>query len=365
MEEHLAVLLGHAAAMREGRRKDEDVYVWWGKVRSRSRRTELSHLADIRAIDEVLSGDDPPETQLYLTDYQSLYVADLGEIHFGALPESEVAHVPGYYAADRLDCDFWLKLWDIRRLVAEDMHATSNELHQLKNVHYHDQSVSLYGGMVNLPLVVTRPDEVRFFDPDARDEATESAMWAEFDAAMGAGLASVERSLRDDLLGDVAWNAFDPVVRNFIATAEKIYRDRRGDPAFDFAPVLGSFSKAVEVHLNAVLRRAIPRLPEPLRRMRTDMGTVDIGDRSSFMLAQLVDVLCADRARMDTLASGLENGRWLVGQFAAVLDQFRGLRNDGLHQRRIDRRTATLWRNQLVGVGCTGHLVELARVRVR
>jgi len=32
------------------------------------------------------------------------------------------------------------------------------QLRQLRNVRYHDQRVSLYGGMVDLPLVVTRPD---------------------------------------------------------------------------------------------------------------------------------------------------------------------------------------------------------------
>ena len=118
MEEHLALLLRDAAALREKRLREEDVYVWWGRVRSLNRRTELPHLESIRAIDQVLSADDPPELNLYLTDFQSLYVADLAEIHFGALDADEARHVPSYYAADRLDCDFWLKLWDVRRLVA-------------------------------------------------------------------------------------------------------------------------------------------------------------------------------------------------------------------------------------------------------
>jgi hypothetical protein len=69
MEEHLALLLRDAAALREKRVRDEDVYVWWGLVHSRNRRTALPHMDRIRAIDEVLSGDDPPETHLYLTDY--------------------------------------------------------------------------------------------------------------------------------------------------------------------------------------------------------------------------------------------------------------------------------------------------------
>lgn len=365
IEEHLAVLLGHAATLKQGQADDEDVYVWWGKVRSRNRRNDLANFEDIRAIESVLDGDDPPETQLYLTDYQSLYVADLAEIHFGALPEEEARHAPTYYATDKLDCDFWFKLWDVRRLVADNMLATIEELKRLRNVHYHDQPVSLYGGMVDIPLVVTRPDGVRFFDPDDRDQATDVALWAEFDAGMGAGLAAVERAIREDLFGDAAWTAFDPVVRNFIATGEKLFRDHRSDHAFDFAPVLGSFAKAIEVHLNGLLRGVLPTLDVGARRMKMGDHTVDLADRSGFMLGELVDVLAADRERAEALSRVLVNGWWLVGQFAAVLDGLRQDRNDGAHASRIDRKTATVWRNQLVGVGCAGHLVELAKVRLK
>ena len=38
------------------------------------------------------------------------------------------------------------------------------ELKVLRNVHYNDRPVSLFGGMVDLPLIVTRPDGRRFFD---------------------------------------------------------------------------------------------------------------------------------------------------------------------------------------------------------
>jgi hypothetical protein len=365
MEEHLALLLRDAAALREKRVRDDDVYVWWGRVHSRNRRTDLPHLDSIRAIDAVLSGEDPPETHLYLTDYQSLYVADLGEIRFEALDASESRHVPGYYAADRLECDFWFKLWDVRRLVADDMLATIEALKQLRSVSYFDKPVSLYGGMVDLPLVVTRPDGERFFDEDERDVSTGSSLWAEFDAQMGAGIVAVERSLREDLLGDSAWNALDPTVRTFVATAEKVYREHRSDPAFDFAPVIGSFSKALEVQLASLLRRVLPKLEKRHRLMNIDGETVDLTQRRALSLSQLVQLLAGDQARSVAITQLLANGGWLTGPFAAVLDEFRSVRNEGTHERRIDRKTATHWRNQMLGVGCAGHLVELAKAKLR
>jgi hypothetical protein len=363
MEEHLAVLLAHAAAMRTGELADDAVYVWWGRVRSRNRRTPLGHLDDVRTIEAVLAGEDPPETQLYLTDYRSLYVADVAEIHFGELPEHEWAHVPAYYRTDGLECDFWFKLWDVRRLVTDDILGTIEELKRLRNVHYHDQAVSLYGGMVDLPLIVTRPDGASFFDEDERDVATDSWLWAEFDAQMGPGLLAVERALRDDLLGGSTWGAFDPAVRSFIATGEKVFREHRGDPAFDFSPVLGSFAKALEVHLSSLLRRILPTLPRPMRLLNVNGLTVDLADMAAFGLQQIVQVLAGDRERSTAIAQAVVNGGWLTGTFAVFLDQFRETRNEGAHASRIDRRTATLWRNQLLGVGCLGHLVELARVQ--
>jgi hypothetical protein len=365
MDEHLAVLLRHAAGMRERGLREEDVYVWWGRVHSRNRRTQLPHLDDIRAIDATLDDDDAPETHLYLTDYQSLYVADLAEIHFGELPATEATHVPSYYATDHLGCDFWFKLWDIRRLVTDDMLGTIEELKRLRSVAYHDQPVSLYGGMVNLPLVVTRPDGALFFDDNDRDVATKAALWAEFDAEMGTGIMSVERTLRDDLLGEMTWGALDPTVRNFIATAEKVFRDHRADPAFDFAPVLGSFSKALEVQIATVLRHVLPKLPKHQRYMNDEGNSVDLAERRSLMLKQVVQALAGDQGRTAYLSGALSNGGWLTGQFAAVLDQFRQVRNEGTHESRIDRKTATYWRNQLLGVGCAGHFVELAKVKLR
>jgi hypothetical protein len=44
--------------------------------------------------------------------------------------------------------------------------------------------------MADLPLVVTRPDGKRFFDPDERDALTGDRLWVEFDAELGAAPGS-------------------------------------------------------------------------------------------------------------------------------------------------------------------------------
>jgi hypothetical protein len=67
MDAHIQVLLAHARAFRDGRCSDDDVYVWWGRIRSPRRQAPLPHLPGILALDAQLQGDAPAELHLYLT----------------------------------------------------------------------------------------------------------------------------------------------------------------------------------------------------------------------------------------------------------------------------------------------------------
>lgn len=100
---------------------------------------------------------------------------------------------------------------------ANDTPLVITELQELRNVHYNDRPVSVYGGMVDLPLVVTRPDQVSYFDDDDRERLTDGKLWAEFDAEAGTGLGATERDLRENRFGDQLWLALDAGARTFIA----------------------------------------------------------------------------------------------------------------------------------------------------
>ncbi|MEO7712263.1 MAG: hypothetical protein ABIV10_05035 [Gemmatimonadaceae bacterium] len=362
MDDHLFVLRTWSDRHDDGKADDEALYVWWGKVKSPNRQQPMAHLADVRAAAEVARAG--TEVQLYITDYRALYVAEVLDVA-SELGPGEKQHVPVYYAQGDMRCDLWFKLGDIRRLVTDDTLQVVEELKKLSNVHYNDRPVSIYGGMVDLPLVVTRADERRFFDADEREALTDGALWAEFDAEAGAGIAAMERELRENRFGESLWSALEPGARTFVATGERLYREHRLDPSFDFAPVLGSFSKAIEVQVNALLRRVLPALPREVRLMNVDGRTEDLAERTQFGLHQLVNVLAGDQRRSVAISRALEHGAWLTDSFAVVLDQFRHLRNAGTHESVVDRKAATHWRNQMIGVGCVGHLVELAKVRSR
>ena len=170
MDAHLRVLLNNIAGLRSGKVPGEDVHVWWGKVKSKNRLEQMPHLDEILVMDAELGdqGESGREMHLYLTDYRSLYVGHIHEITAKNVMKDESAHVPAYYRENRLNCDCWFRLGDIRRLILDDTVGVIAELKKLRVPHYADRPVSLYGGMVNLPLIVSRNDGAGFFDPSFR-----------------------------------------------------------------------------------------------------------------------------------------------------------------------------------------------------
>jgi hypothetical protein len=365
MDEHLALLLELAGQYEDEKIELKDVYVWWGKVRSPNRQQPLAHAHDVHALGRALIADGATEKHLYVTDYLSMYVAHPLAIHDEPLPPLEEKHVPGYYRKEGLNCDFWFKLGDIRRLVTGDMLGVIGELKQLRNIHYAERPVSLYGGMVDLPLVVIRPDGRRFFDDAEREQITEDMLWVEWDAEKVVGTSSIERELRDNLIGDHAWTRLELSVRTFLALAERDFRDHRADAGYDFAGMIVNLGKALEVQCNAVLRQALAKVPAKHRMAKMQDRTVDLFEHHPLMLGELARALAGEATLVAALGGALTNAPWFTGQLPSILDAFSSVRNPAAHQARVGRDIATHWRNRLLGVGCKGDMIELAACRLK
>lgn len=368
MDAHVSLLLRRAREYRAGERDEDDVYVWWGKLRSPYRQEPLPHLDDILAMDDALGGDDDEEgeTHLYLTDYRSLYVAHLGGIAREDMRESasERPYIPDYYFDLDRPADCWFQLWDIRRLVLDDTPAVIDELRHLRNLRYHDQRVSLYGGMVELPLIVTRELPARWFDRAVRDQLTDGRHWVEFDAER-AGAGEMQRELRENRFGNAAWQRLDPAARGFVATAEQLFRAHRGDAAFDLGTVVVDLAKAMEVQTNAILRRVMSGAGQQLRLVNVDGRTMDVATDGPFGLGDLASIIDGDQPRGEWLKRRLSHGDWFVASLPAILRDLKSARNPSAHGGAVDRERIVQLRDSLVGVGCKGALLDLAQVQPR
>ncbi len=367
MDRHLEVLLRWAAARRDGRADDDDVYVWWAKLRSPNRQAPLPHAGEV--LDLASQIDAGIETHLYLTDYSSLYVAHLVEVTAENVLEDfpdERDHMPTYY--DQHDSDFWFRIWDIRRLVAGDPPATIEELKRLRNVRYHDRPVSLYGGIVDLPLIVTREDGASWFADIGA--LTEGRRWAERDAELKGETERLSAELRDNLLGKQIWDALESSSRTFLTTAEAVFRARRGDPGFDFSGSAVEVTKAVETELNALifpaLRRMLAKAPPAQREVRTGEGLLDLGGRVSHQsLGTIRKLLDNDTTRQPLRTALPHDWRWLEGELPAQLEPVRDLRNPAAHDRAVARDEMGRLRQSVLGIGCEGLLVRIVRAKLR
>jgi hypothetical protein len=370
MENHIALLRERARLYRDRPDDEDDVYIWWGKIRSARRQEALKHLDQILAIGENLIDDDgvaTREVQLYLTDYRSLYVAHVAEVTVEDPREdpNEAAHVPAVYLGREVHCDCWFRVWDIRRLVADDTPAVVDELRKLSNTAYHGMPVSIYGGMVDLPLIVTRPDGARYFEEDVREQLTGGAYWVEFDSEHS-GLGATEKELREDHFGEELWARLDPGARTFIAMAEKLYRDHRNDASFDFSAVVLGFAKAFEVQTNVLLRTALLRVKPKDRMANVDGRSVDVAAGGPWLLGQLVQLIGENQEINEAFRGQLDAqwGRWAAESLPAILGELADVRNPAAHNAALDRETVRRLRNKYIGVGCEGELVRIAKVKL-
>ncbi len=61
----------------------------------------------------------------------------------------------------------------------------------------------------------------------------------------------------------------------------------------------------------------------------------------------------------------LRDQGWFTGSLPPILEDFRNVRNQAAHAGRVDRQTATYWRNRMLGIGTDGIFAQLARTASR
>ncbi len=371
MDAHLSVLVEQARRHREGRAgvTEDHVCVWWGRIRSERREGGLPHLSEVLALDAQLQQE--VATYLYLTDYRSLYVADLGEITAvdPRRAPREQALVPEYYAD--LDCDVWFQIWDLRRVVANDTPGVIDALRQLRNTRYHDRPVSLYGGMVDLPLIVWRETSVDWFGD--REALTEGQLWAEREAELRGETDRLRADLRDNLFGPALWRAMEPATQTFLASAEAVLRARRDDPTFDFSPVAVEYAKAIETELNAtlfpLLRRAWGARSGPERRVRVDGRELDLGGHVPHQsLGVIRGLLVREPAVAEGIRTVAQNElTYLTDEYRLPrqLEKIVDMRNPAAHTGAVARAEILKRREEIMGIGQVGVLGSIVGVKMR
>jgi len=366
LDDHLRILVDWNTRFREGKCEEDDVYVWWARLRSPNRLQPLPHVNEILQLNEQIDKD--IETHVYLTDYRSLYVADLSAITTDdPVADRDAAHLPGY--AHNKAADFYFMLDDIRRLVADDTVATVEELSKLMNVRYDRRPVSLYGGMTDLPLIVERPDPRLWFSD--LGQLTDGMLWAEHDMNLRHETDRMSRELRENLFGDDVWRVLEHGTRTFLAVAEATFRAHRADPSYDFSGPAVEFAKAVETEVNALLfariRKAFSKGNPVGRHTRVNDTEIDLGGNVPHQtLGSLLTLLKHNREVQGAVKVVFQNGAdFILGELPAHLEPIAAVRNPAAHSARVEREACVKLREAIVGIGQEGLIPRLARAKMR
>lgn len=364
LQAHSLVLLDAVRRFRSGRCTEDDVYVWWGHDCGGGAAPDRDQLEAVLRVPVEPSRDDPgPETLLYLTDFSSLYVAHVGEITREDVTSRRSASVPRIYRRNKMRCEVWYRLWDMRRIVDQDTQGVARQLRELK-IANSERPLALRGGIPKAPFVVTSDREDRYFEPAIRKQFIEDKFWVEFDSTR-IDVGAVERDLRNNHFGNEAWNTYSPLARTFIATAERLWRDHSTDPMFDISVVLLELAKAVEVRVNEILKRAMQKAPPKLRSTNIDGRSVDVAGDQTLTLKEVARFIGSDHEVFKFLTERLTKGDWFARQLGPVISDLAEWRNAAAHGSEVEWSTVAQWRAQLMGIGCHGHLMQLAGVGLK
>ncbi|MGB7213333.1 MAG: hypothetical protein WBC97_11990 [Gemmatimonadales bacterium] len=242
-----------------------------------------------------------------------------------------------------------------------DTQSAARELRKLRFADS-DRPVGLRDGVPEAPFLVTSHDEDRYFEPAIRSKYIEDKFWVEFDSTR-VNVGAVERDLRQNHFGNEAWAKFSPLTRTFIATAETLWREHSTEPLFDVGVVLVELAKAVEVHSNRFLERAVSKAPPEVRFFNRDGQSLDLSFTPTLSLGDLARYFGDERVRKFFRARP-NDGQWFAEALPAILGELAILRNKSAHAGELNVDEVALWRNQLIGIGCLGHLMRLANAFV-
>jgi hypothetical protein len=232
-----------------------------------------------------------------------------------------------------------------------------------------DRPVSLYGGMVELPLVVTRDDGRRWFTD--REALTDGRLWAQRDAENRNALEEMGRELRENLLGEEIWGALELTTRTFLSAAEAVFRGHREDPGFDFSGAAVSYAKAVETELNALVfgltQRELRTARPADREVWVDTRKLDLGGRVPHQtLGTLKVLLERDETVREVLRRRLQHdATFMLGELPYGLERVMELRNPAAHSETTAFGRVAPRRAEILGIGREGLMVRMARVKLR
>ncbi len=344
IEQHLAIL------------KDNGI-VAFGKVRSKLRDYEHPHQNVLDGIYQSATKETP--MQLFLTDYNSIYVANV----ISVTPNINIIKAPAYYSD--LEVENWFVFDDLRLIAHKDFEVIRDKIiSNFKATNFNNRTYAIYGNEYVYPMQVTMKEEINYFFKEDKDFKFYTNIFKSEEQL------EMKQNLMDFNFGKKRFYNLAPNTQDNIIAAEIEYMQNRDNPLYDFSSVIVKYSKAVELELYRFMKKVFATLMAVEEKLKKFPYSIQGRD---FTLKDILTnkpnygtyiYLIKSYEIKNAINTHIKNGA-LRHFIFVIIPQFirtiQNVRNESVHGDSTPLRECDEIRTEVIGIGKSGMIGEFDR----
>lgn len=334
----------------------EEGNVAFGKVRSKHRDYDHPHQQILDTIYASVSKNTP--MQLFLTDYSSMYVANVIEVS-----ENTGVKKPSYY--DTFEVENWFIFDDLRLIVYKDFELIRDTiLSNFIGTDFNGSTYAIYGNQYVYPMQITMKESISYFEKEDED----------FKYFTDIFKSDEQLEMRHNLVnfnfGEKRFYNFSPNTQDNLILAEIEYIHNKNNPLYDFSSVIMKYSKAVEIELHRFLRKVFEFIIEQNHILGYYPYQVNGRD---YLLKDLLEQKATYGAynyllKSPEIKEGINNfilnknlTHFIIVSIPYYIKTMQDTRNESVHGNSTSLIACNEIREEVMGIGKSGMLTEFDR----
>jgi len=335
----------------------ENGVVAFGKIRSKLRDYEHPNQDILDSIYEDTSRDEP--IQLFLTDYNSIYVANVISIN----KTISLIKAPKYY--EDLEVEYWFVFDDLRLIAHKDFEVIRDKvLSNFKATNFNDRTYAIYGNPYVYPMQVTMKEEINYFEKEDEDFKFYTNIFKSVEQLQ------MKQNLIDFNFGKKGFYSLAPNSQDNIISAEIEYMQNKDNLLYDFSSVIVKYSKAVELELYRFMKKVFAHLLEADHELENFPYAIQGRD---YKLKDILthkpnfgtySYLIKSREIKNAINEHIQNGTLRHFIFVATpsfIRTMQNVRNESVHGDATPLKECDEIRSEVIGIGKGGMLGEFYR----
>ena len=336
----------------------ENGLVAFGKVRSPLRDYEHPNQNVLDVIYNETTKEAP--TQLFLTDYNSIYVANVVSVN----KSIKLIKVPKYY--EELEVEYWFVFDDLRLIAHKDFEIIRDKiLSNFKATNFNDRTYAIYGNPYVYPMQITMKEEINYFTKDDEDFKFYTNIFKSEEQLQ------MKQNLIDFNFGKKSFYSLAPNSQDNIISAEIEYMQNKNNLLYDFSSVIVKYSKAVELELYRFMRQVFLSLIEndieignftyavqgrdyklkDIEFHKPNLGTYSYLIKS-YEIKDAINIYFQDRALK----------HFIFVAIPSFIRTMQNVRNESVHGNATALKECDEIRSEVIGIGQSGMISEFNRM---